>query len=120
MACVLIVDDKPEIRLLLKAAVEHAGHRAMLAGNAAEAWRLLDEEPDVVMADIGLPGEDGVSLATRIRGDGRHERLPLVFVTARVNAEQLVRERFLDPVAVVEKPFRFDEIGRTIDRMMAV
>jgi CheY-like chemotaxis protein len=119
MACVLIVDDKPEIRSLLKAAVEHAGYTAMLAGSAAEAWQLLAQEPDVVMADIGLPGEDGVSLATRIRGDGRHGKLPMVFVTARSNAEQLVREQVRDPVTVVEKPFRFDDIGRALDEIMA-
>lgn len=114
MVRVLIVDDKPEIRLLLKAAVEREGHSAIVAASAEQAWDMLDQQPDVMFADIGLPGEDGIAFTARVRRRNFFGDLPVVFVTARSNAEKEVRAAVAEPVSVLEKPFRFDQVAQAL------
>jgi response regulator RpfG family c-di-GMP phosphodiesterase len=68
LARILIVDDEESIRTTLGAFVEKAGHEVSLAGDAAEALRLLRESPfDVVVSDIILPRKTGVVLLGEIR-----------------------------------------------------
>jgi len=114
MARVLIVDDKAEIRLLLKTAVEREGHSALLAADAEQAWGLLAEDPEVLVADIRLPGESGLELSTRVRHQPRFSKIPVVFVTAMVNAPDRLRGCIEEPVAVLEKPFRFAQVARAM------
>jgi len=65
---VLVVDDDPDVRDLLADYLSEQGYAVLSADNAATARELLDEEPPrVVLLDVGLPGEDGLSLARHIR-----------------------------------------------------
>jgi two-component system phosphate regulon response regulator OmpR len=65
---VLVVDDDPSVRDLLEDYLGENGYRVMLAGNGAEARRILEEQaPHLVILDVGLPGEDGLSLARFVR-----------------------------------------------------
>jgi DNA-binding response OmpR family regulator len=65
---VLVVDDDPSVRDLLEDYLGDNGYRVMLAANGAEARRILEEQaPHLVILDVGLPGEDGLSLARFVR-----------------------------------------------------
>jgi PAS domain S-box-containing protein len=65
---ILIVDDDPDGRWLIAEALAHAGAQTETAGTVGEAFALFSARPpDIVISDIGMPGEDGYSLIRRIR-----------------------------------------------------
>lgn len=71
---VLVVDDEVDARELLKRILEDAQARVALAASAEEAFRLVGEvRPDIVVSDIGMPGEDGYALMRRVRALAAHE-----------------------------------------------
>jgi CheY-like chemotaxis protein len=68
MKCVLVVDDVPAIRLVLKKILSRAGYSAIEAGDGAEALSLLGTcRPDVVVTDIWMPGVDGLQLLETLK-----------------------------------------------------
>jgi CheY-like chemotaxis protein len=67
--CVLIVDDDDESRLVIGVHLEAHGARVITAASAAAALDLVQREHvDVIVADVGMPGEDGYALIRKIRG----------------------------------------------------
>jgi CheY-like chemotaxis protein len=65
---VLVVDDEPLARLVLQAAVERLGHQWSAATDGESAWReFTDDQPDVLITDLLMPGMDGLELCRRVR-----------------------------------------------------
>jgi diguanylate cyclase (GGDEF)-like protein len=65
---VLVVDDEPLARLVVQAAVERLGHRWSAATDGESAWReFTDDQPDVLITDLLMPGMDGLELCRRVR-----------------------------------------------------
>ena len=82
---VLVVDDEPDNREFLVAAIEQLGATATAAASAASAIELLQQSPpDILVSDIGMPVEDGYSLIRKVRSSelGTAKRLPAVALTA--------------------------------------
>jgi len=78
---ILIVDDDPEIRQLLSTYLEDAGLRTSVAADGREMRRRLEEQPiDLVVLDLMLPGEDGLSLCRDLRV---RSNVPVIMLTAR-------------------------------------
>lgn len=78
---ILIVDDDPEIRQLLSTYLDEAGLRTSVAADGREMRRRLDEQlVDLVVLDLMLPGEDGLSLCRDLRV---HSNIPVIMLTAR-------------------------------------
>ena len=91
---VLVVDDEVDSRELFASILESAGAEVLTAASAADAHRLLEtERVDVLLSDIGMPGEDGYELLQRSR-DGGAGRVPALAVTAYARAAD--RRRALD------------------------
>ena len=82
---VLVVDDEPDNREFLVAAIEQLGATATAAASAAEAIAILQQSPpNILVSDIGMPVEDGYSLIRKVRSSelGTAKRLPAVALTA--------------------------------------
>ncbi|MBB3120192.1 response regulator [Pseudoduganella violacea] len=78
---ILIVDDDRDIRTLLADYLESNGYRSLGAADGAAMWKVLDEtRPDLVVLDLNLPGEDGLTLCRKLRA---HSTLPVIMLTAR-------------------------------------
>src|SRR5262245_50866155 len=76
---VLIVEDDPQSRDGYAEFLERGGFRVAQASNAEDALaQSLEMVPDVIVTDIALPGRDGFSLATALRGGERTQRIPVV------------------------------------------
>ncbi len=105
---ILIVDDEPQIRALLRAALGRAGYRVVEAANAREALsaRAIDR-PDLVLLDLGLPDRDGLELVEALRGE---TGLGLLIVSAREESEQKVAALDLGADDYVTKPFDTEEL----------
>jgi signal transduction histidine kinase/DNA-binding response OmpR family regulator len=95
---ILIVDDEPDAREVLVAILEQRGAEVIAAGSAADALARLCQEsngsiPDVLVSDIGMPGEDGLSLITRIRRLKPEQggEIPAIALTAYARTEDCAR-----------------------------
>jgi len=110
-ATVLIVEDEPAILELVAVNLEHAGYETLRAASAEDANRLLsDILPDVVLLDWMLPGQSGVALARRLRGDVRTRELPLIFLTARAEEPDKVAGLEAGADDYITKPFSTKEL----------
>jgi two-component system KDP operon response regulator KdpE len=105
---VLVVDDEPQIRLLLKATLGRAGYAVAEAATAREAVnsKAIDK-PDLILLDLGLPDRDGLELVTLLRGEPRSA---LIVVSARDQTEQKVAALDLGADDYITKPFDTEEL----------
>ncbi len=82
----LVVDDEEDARELVSVALEHAGARVLAVESAAGAFKALEIfRPDILISDIGMPGEDGYTLLGRIRSV--NESIPALALTAFAREE---------------------------------
>jgi PAS domain S-box-containing protein len=90
---VVVVDDEPDARALLHRLLDECGAQVFAAASASEAATLVERErPDVLVSDIGMPGQDGYALIRRIRAlpDERGGLTPAIALTAYARAEDRV------------------------------
>lgn len=107
MPRVLVVDDEPDIRTLLRIALERSpGLEVVAVGSAVEAFAALGEGPfDLVLLDVMMPGMDGLGVLERLRELPGGEHLAVAFLTARTQDHDLERYRAAGVVDVLTKPF---------------
>jgi two-component system KDP operon response regulator KdpE len=105
---ILIVDDEPPIRKLLRMGLTSQGYEVLDAPNGKTALELLDKKPDLVILDLGLPDIDGLELLRRIRS--REEGLPVVVLSSRGDEAGKVAALDLGADDYVTKPFGMDEL----------
>jgi two-component system, OmpR family, KDP operon response regulator KdpE len=105
---VLVVDDEPPIRKLLRMGLETQGYQTMDASNAKAALELMSGKPDLVILDLGLPDMQGLELLRQIRA--AREDLPIVVLSSR--GDEVAKVAALDQGAddYVTKPFGMDEL----------
>jgi len=110
----LIVDDEPLARARLRRLLESIEDVEVVAeaGNAAEAERQMHHEPDLVFLDIGMPGEDGVSLAHRLR----ERELPPAIVFTTAHAERALEASETAPAGYLLKPIETEALRAAIRR----
>jgi signal transduction histidine kinase/ActR/RegA family two-component response regulator len=105
---ILVVDDDGSTREVVAAALERTGARVCLAASAAEGWTALHEQgPDVLIADLAMPIEDGFSFIRRVRGNstvGSH--LPAIALSAFADARSEESARAAGFSAFLAKPAR--------------
>ena len=103
MKTVLVVDDEPKIRDLVREYLEHAGFAVLTAadGNSALATTRT-RHPDVIVLDLGLPGMDGIDVARSVRRDSS---VPIVMLTARDDELDRVLGLEIGADDYVTKPF---------------
>ncbi len=108
---ILMVEDEPEIRALLRYNLEAVGYRVTEAHDGDEAELLLKEQPpDLLLLDWMLPEMSGIELLRRVRRWPSTQKLPVIVVTAR--SEEADRVRAFDTGAddLVVKPFSVNEL----------
>jgi two-component system, OmpR family, KDP operon response regulator KdpE len=105
---VLVVDDEPPIRRLLRTTLTAAGYRVAEAETAAAGLRSLAvEKPDLVILDLGLPDHSGIELIAEIR---KASRVPIVVLSARHDERAKVAALDLGADDYVAKPFGMAEL----------
>src|SRR6185436_3939277 len=121
MADILVVDDNRANREALASLLEVAGHSARRAASARQALESTRERPpDLVIADVLMPGMDGYVLVRELRADARTAALPVVFYTAYFagqDAQDLAQAHGVARVLV--KPSDNDLILRTVDEVLS-
>jgi two-component system KDP operon response regulator KdpE len=105
---ILVVDDEPPIRKLLRMGLLAQGYEVLDAPNGKAALELLASKPDLVILDLGLPDMDGLELLRRIRQS--HEGLPVVVLSSRDDEGGKVAALDLGADDYVTKPFGMAEL----------
>jgi two-component system KDP operon response regulator KdpE len=105
---ILIVDDEPPIRKLLRMGLTSQGYEVFEAPNGKVALELLAKKPALVILDLGLPDIDGLELLRRIRH--AREDLPIVVLSSRGDEVGKVAALDLGADDYVTKPFGMDEL----------
>ncbi|MBL8648059.1 MAG: response regulator transcription factor [Sphingosinicella sp.] len=107
-ARILVVEDDPHIRRLVRAALQRAGHAVSEAASAREGLSLLDiEKPDAVLLDLGLPDRDGIELIQIIRA---RSAAGVIVISAREDTAEKVAALDLGADDYLTKPFDTEEL----------
>ena len=105
---VLVVEDEPQMRRLLRVSLVNAGYRVVEAETGADGLALAAEgKPDIVLLDLGLPDEDGLSVAARLR---EWSKAPIIVLSARGREEDKVAALDQGADDYVTKPFGVGEL----------
>jgi len=105
---VLVIDDEPPIRKLLRMGLTTQGYQILEAPNGKTALELLKEAPDLIILDLGLSDVHGHELLQTIRA--RNESVPIVVLSSRSDEAGKVQALDLGADDYVTKPFGMDEL----------
>jgi PAS domain S-box-containing protein len=118
---ILVVDDEPDTRDLLKAGLENCGAQVIVAASASEAFEAIAKQvPDVLISDIGMPGEDGYDLIRKLRSlpSERGGNVPAVALTAYARVEDRLRALRSGYQMHVPKPVELAELVAVTDSLV--
>jgi two-component system phosphate regulon response regulator PhoB len=111
MSRVLVVEDESAIAELISINLRHAGYEVVIAGTADQAQAQVDGVlPDLVVLDWMLPGQSGLVLAKRWRGQTRTRDLPIIMLTARAEEGDMISGLDAGADDYLTKPFSTNEL----------
>ncbi len=119
MSLIYCVEDDESIRELVGYALRGRGYGVEGFGSAEEFYRALKKAvPDLVLLDIMLPGEDGLTILKKIRSRKENENIPIIMMTAKTSEFDVVRGLDLGADDYVTKPFGIMELLSRIRSVM--
>ena len=115
---VLIVDDEPDILLMLRVNLEAEGYQTALAADGETALRrIADERPDLILLDVMMPVMDGWGVLAALDHDVFAHRV--VVISAKSSERDVTRALELGASAYLSKPFDPDELIELIGRVLS-
>ncbi len=111
MSKILIVDDEPAIREVIRFALESADLQVLEAGHASEARNLIiAENPDLLLLDLMLPGRSGLELARQLKQNPKTRKLPIIMLTAKSQEQDKIAGLEMGADDYITKPFSPKEL----------
>ena len=108
---VLVVDDEPSIREMLRLALAISDFDCVEAQDIHEAYRIIaDDAPDMVLLDWMLPGGSGIELLRRLKKGGATQSLPVIMLTAKTHEDNVIQGLELGADDYITKPFAPKEL----------
>jgi CheY-like chemotaxis protein len=104
---VLLVDDEDDIRTIGFLSLSRVGGwLTVLASSGVEAvTKAASEKPDLILLDVQMPGLDGPTTFNRLRAQEATANLPIIFMTAKIQKQEVARYLELGAIGVIGKPF---------------
>ncbi len=104
---VLLVDDEDDIRTVGNLSLSRVGGwQTVLASSGAEAVKkAAAERPDLILLDVMMPGMDGPTTLGQLRAQEATAKTPVIFMTAKIQKQEVARYLELGAVGVIGKPF---------------
>lgn len=116
---ILIVDDEPDIRMLLRVFFERQGFLVTLANDGQAGVDLARKlQPDIILMDIQMPRKTGLEAVAELRADRRFTHTPIVAITAYAHVHvpsDIIRAGF---DYVIFKPIDFASVQKTVEDML--
>lgn len=112
----LLVDDDPNLILLVKDYLEFRGYRVITAENGREALEVLETQvPDLIVCDIMMPEMDGYALVKHIRENPRTSWIPVLFLSAKGQSQDRVKGLNMGADVYMVKPFEPEELVAQVE-----
>ena len=112
----LLIDDDPNLILLVKDYLEFRGYNVDTAENGREALQVLDRNvPDMIICDIMMPEMDGYSLVKHIREEPMTNRIPVLFLSAKGQSQDRVKGLSEGADIYMSKPFEPEELVAQVE-----
>jgi CheY-like chemotaxis protein len=119
-ARLLVVDDDPEIVLMLSTRLSKRGYKVSTASDGKQALELVKKElPDVVLLDVMMPGKSGWEVARAIKQDPATHAVKIVMVSAIGEKTNEITAPIYGADAHVDKPFEFEHLEKVIADLLA-
>jgi CheY-like chemotaxis protein len=120
MARILVVDDELLLRVMLKDALEEAGHAVMLAENGGLAIDCAKtQRPDLILMDVMMPGLDGFDTCKAMKADPALRGVPVVLISATIDPKGVVdRAKQVGAVTALPKPVPIDLLQQVLDQVV--
>ena len=116
---ILVVEDNPANQMLIQYTLELAGYHVNVASSASEALiSIQDDRPDLVLMDIQLPGQDGLSLTKQLKADATFKSIPVVALSARAMAGDRDLSLAAGCVGHIAKPIDTRTIAQEVAEFM--
>ena len=118
---ILVVDDEPQVRLLLSSALKVLSVRILQADNGLDAMNLIEQEkPDLVVTDYAMPNWDGLEVCNQIRKRSDLQHIKIVLITGQATPPFLLEAVNHGIVnAALPKPVNIDELQQLAKRLLA-
>jgi two-component system, cell cycle response regulator DivK len=121
-AYIILIEDDPNSYLIVEDLLRHAGFKHVYhRGSGAKVLQLIEVLPqvDLVLLDIGLPGEDGFALIQRLRGHPHTARAHIAAITANIMHQTRLRAKDAGFDSFISKPIRPDRLCEQIRSMLS-
>jgi CheY-like chemotaxis protein len=117
---ILVADDRPTGRELVRTVLENSGYTVIEAGDGREALRCAREtHPDLIILDIHMPGGDGFEIIQELRRDPAFAPTPIVALTASAMQGDRERALALGFTGYLTKPIRIAALREEVERLLA-
>ena len=112
----LLIDDDPNLILLVKDYLEFRGYEVITAENGREALEVLDQDvPDLIICDVMMPEMDGYALVEHVREDPRTNWIPVLFLSAKGQSQDKVKGLNKGADVYMVKPFEPEELVAQVE-----
>ena len=115
---ILLVEDQPDLRQLLKRILEIKGYTCLEAKDGREALSILQQHPSIglILSDYFMPGMDGLQLLQAFRQNPMNRKIPFILVTANWS-DQLRHQALCEGAfAILAKPYLHDELFQLLEQ----
>ena len=120
MTQLLVADDSETVLLMLQRRLEMEGYDVVTATDGVEALERLRElapkEPDIILLDAMMPNMSGTEVLEEIRGKG--SKVPIVMISAHLDAQEPDRMRSLGATDCIPKPFEWEDLIAKIEELI--
>jgi DNA-binding NarL/FixJ family response regulator len=112
----LLIDDDPNLILLVKDYLEFRGYEVITAENGRDALEVLDQDvPDMIICDVMMPEMDGYALVEHVRQDPRTSWIPVLFLSAKGQSQDRVKGLNTGADVYMVKPFEPEELVAQVE-----
>ena len=117
---ILVVEDDPDLRRILKLQLEDRGYEVSEAENGAEGFQSVRAElPDCVILDLMMPVMDGFGFLKRVRSIMNTTEVPIIILTASEDERNRVRGFQYQADEYMSKPYDLDKLALKVDQLLA-
>ena len=113
---ILLVDDEQGFVDTVKQYLESRKYNVIVANNGKEALEKVEENPDLILLDIIMPGIDGFEVLRRLRNNLRTRYIPVIMLTARGESKAILKAQDLGTTDYIIKPFSLKELLYLVKR----
>ena len=117
---ILLIDDEETIQEVVQVGIEiEAGWQVAIASSGRAGIDLArDLQPDVILLDVMMPDMDGIGTLSQLKNNARTSTIPVIFLTAKAQAEEKNQFQSLGVVDVITKPFNSMTLASQIAKIL--